>query len=104
MIKCSNWDDIVYELLEDPMIQSCGCDGLSDANRALSGLLDISWLMNDVIDDDFILLTINRAIQARNRYCCLNDVEPLPLVEFVEVEDTLWGETHINMDFVIDDD
>lgn len=48
MIKCSNWDDIVYELLEDPMIQSCGCDGLSDANRALTGLLDISWLMNDV--------------------------------------------------------
>ena len=31
------WSDIVFKLLDDPMIKSCGCDGLMDANNVLKG-------------------------------------------------------------------
>ena len=102
MIKCENWYEIVFELLDDPMIQSCCCDGLLDAYKVLNGLFGMSEIMNDVIDDDFILLAINRAIKARNRYCCLYDVKPLPLVEFVEVEDIDQDITYLAIDFVIE--
>ena len=74
--------EIVFDLLDDPMIQSCGCDGLLDAYNTLKGLLGMSELMHnsDKFDDEFILEAINLSIDARNRYTSLNGVEKLPKV------------------------
>lgn len=83
-----NWQDIVFELLDDEMIQSCGCDGLLDAYRVLNGLFGMSEIMisYERFDNDFILAAINASIQARNRYCSLNGAEELPSVKLVEDE------------------
>ena len=74
--------EIVFELLDDPMIQSCGCDGLLDAYNTLRGLLGMSELMHgsDRFNDEFILEAINLSINARNRYCWMNGAEKLPHV------------------------
>ena len=32
------WYEITFQLMDDPMIQSCGCDGLMDAYNTLRGL------------------------------------------------------------------
>ena len=76
------WYEIVFELLDDPMIRSCGCDGLLDAHNTLRGLLGMSELMHNSerFDDEFILEAINCSIDARNRYCSLNGAERLPKV------------------------
>lgn len=70
------------ELLDDPMIQSCGCDGLLDAHNTLKGLLGMSELMHssDKFDDEFILEAINCSIDARNRYTVFNGAEKIPKV------------------------
>lgn len=82
------WYEIVFQLLDDPMIQSCGCDGLLDAHNTLNGLFGMSELMHDYnrFDDNFILEAINRSIDARNRYCSLNGEEKLPKVEIKDGE------------------
>ena len=74
--------EIIFDLLDDPMIQSCGCDGLLDANNTLKGLLGMSELMHnsDKFDNDFILEAINLSIDARNNYTSLNGAEKLPKV------------------------
>ena len=83
-----DWQDIVFKLLDDEMINSCGCDGLLDANRVLNGLFGMSEIMfsSDKFNDEFILEAINSSIQARNRYCSLNGDEELPSVRLVEDE------------------
>ena len=74
--------EIVFELLDDPMIQSCGCDGLLDAYNTLKGLLGMSELMHssDKFNDEFILEAMNCSIDARNRYTSLNGAEKIPNV------------------------
>ena len=74
--------EIIFDLLDDPMIQSCGCDGLLDAHNTLKGLLGMSELMHnsDKFDNDFILEAINLSIDARNSYTSLNGAEKLPKV------------------------
>ena len=81
-----NWQDIVFELLDDEMIQSCGCDGLHDGYNLLKGLFAMSELMynSDKFNDEFILEAINSSIKARNRYCSLNGAKKL---EYVKIED-----------------
>ena len=74
----AEWWEIKFRLLDDPMIASCGCDGLSDAYHTLMGLSGMSEL--GLIDEDFILKALNGSIDARNRYCSLNGAEPLPKV------------------------
>lgn len=88
-----DWQDIVFELLDDTMIQSCGCDGLLDAYRVLNGLFGMSELMisYERFDNDFILEAINSSIQARNRYCSLNGAEELPSVMLVG-DEFVWDE------------
>lgn len=83
-----DWQDIVFKLLDDEMINSCGCDGLLDANRVLNGLFGMSEIMHssDKFDDEFILEAINASIGVRNRYCVLNGAEELPSVKLVEDE------------------
>ena len=76
------WYEIAGKLLEDPMIRSCGCDGLMDANDVLRGLFGMSEIVG--ISDEFILKCINASIDARNRYCSLNGWEKLPKVELTE--------------------
>lgn len=75
-----DWFDIVFELLDDPMIECCGCDGLWDANRTLNGLLGMSELMHssDKFNDEFILEAINKSIDARNVYTWMNGWKNLP--------------------------
>lgn len=79
-----DWQDIVFQLLDDPMIKSCGCDGLLDANRVLTGLLGMSEIMHssEYFNNAFILEALNASINARNRYCSLNGAEKLPLVKW----------------------
>ena len=72
------WWEIKFELLDDPMIASCGCDGLLDAYQTLVGLSGMSEL--GLIDDEFILKALNASIDARNNYCSLNGAEKLPHV------------------------
>lgn len=72
------WYEIVFELLDDDMIKSCGCDGLLDAYNSLKGLLGMCELIE--LTDEFILKVINASIDARNRYCSLNGAEKLPHV------------------------
>ena len=88
-----DWRDIVFELLDDEMIQSCGCDGLLDAYRVLNGLFGMSELMisYERFDNDFILEAINSSIKARNRYCSLNGAEELPSVRLVE-DEFIWDD------------
>lgn len=83
-----DWQDIVFKLLDDEMINSCGCDGLFDANRVLNGLFGMSEIMfsSDKFNDEFILEAINASIKARNRYCVLNGAEELSSVKLVEGE------------------
>ena len=71
--------EIIFDLLDDPMIQSCGCDGLMDAYNTLRGLLGMAELIrnSDRFNDEFILEAINSSIDARNRYCSLNGAEKL---------------------------
>lgn len=80
------WYDIVYELLDDEMIKSCGCDGLMDANNVLNGLIGMSEIMynSEKFNDEFILEAINSSIRARNRYCSLNGTKKL---EYVKIKD-----------------
>ena len=75
-----NWLDIVFELEEDEMIQSCGCDGLLDAFYSLKGLYHMSELQVN-LTNEFILDVINHAIDGRNRYCGLVKMEKLPHVK-----------------------
>lgn len=77
------WDDICFMLLDDPMIQSCGCDGLLDAYNTIKGLFGMSEIMGDEITDEFICKAINASIDARNRYCSLNRAEKIPPVKLV---------------------
>ena len=88
-----NWQDIVFELLDDTMIQSCGCDGLLDAYRVLNGLFGMSEIMisYERFDNDFILEAINSSIKARNRYCFMNGAEELPPVKLVE-DEFIWDD------------
>lgn len=72
------WYEIVFELLDDDMIKSCGCDGLLDAYNSLNGLLGMCEIIR--LTDEFILKVINASIDARNRYCSLNGAEKLPYV------------------------
>ena len=83
-----DWQDIVFKLLDDEMINSCGCDGLLDANRVLNGLFGMSEIMfsSDKFDDEFILEAINASIRARNRYCVLNGADELKYVRCVDGE------------------
>ena len=76
-----SWE-IIFQLLEDPMIDSCGCDGLMDAHNTLRGLVGMSELMHssEKFNDEFILEAINCSIDARNRYCWMNGAERLPNV------------------------
>lgn len=82
------WHEIVFELLDDEMIQSCGCDGLLDAYNTLKGLLGMSELLYSSarFNNEFILEAINASIQARNRYCSLNGAEKLPSVKLEKGE------------------
>ena len=88
-----DWYEIVYTLLDDEMIKSCGYaeygDGLYDSNRALEGLIGMSEIMcnSEKFNDEFILEVINSSIKARNRYCSFskNNVE-LPYVEYIDYE------------------
>ena len=66
-----NWLDLAFELQQDEMIKSCGCDGLLDAYYSLKGLYHMFELRVD-LDDEFVLQVINCAIDGRNRYCSLN--------------------------------
>ncbi|WP_405309895.1 hypothetical protein [Methanobrevibacter sp.] len=79
-----NWHEIVFELLNDEMINSCGCGGLYDAYRALNGLFGMSEIMD--ISDEFILDAINASIKARNRYCSLNGEKTLNYVSIKDGE------------------
>ena len=85
------WSDIVFKLLDDPMIKSCGCDGLMDANNVLKGLLGMSELLHSskYFTKDFILEAINESIKARNRYCWMNGAAELPLVK-LENNNFIW--------------
>lgn len=74
-----NWLDIVFELEEDEMINSCGCDGLVDAYYSLQGLYHMMELRVN-LTDEFILEVINKSIDGRNRYCSLNGAKKLPYV------------------------
>ena len=76
-----SWE-IIFQLLEDPMINSCGCDGLLDAYDTLRGLVGMTELMHssDRFNDEFILEAINCSIDARNRYCCFSGAEKIPNV------------------------
>lgn len=87
------WYDIVFELLEDEMISSCGCDGLWDAYRTLNGLLGMCEIMfsSNCFDDNFILEAINASIKARNRYCSLNGAKELNYVSIKDGE-FVWGQ------------
>lgn len=82
------WRDIVFELLNDEMINSCGCDGLWDAYKVLNGLLGMSEIMftSNRFNDDFILEAINASITARNRYCSLNGAKELNYVSLKDGE------------------
>lgn len=80
------WYEITFQLLDDPMIQSCGCDGLMDAYNSLRGLSGLSELLPNDITDEFILKVINASIDARNRYCWMNGWEKLPKVEIKDGE------------------
>lgn len=81
------WWEIVFELLDDPMIQSCGCDGLLDAYNTLKGLLGMCEIMpNDLFDNNFILTALNASINARNNYCALNGAEKLKPVKIIDSE------------------
>lgn len=86
--KIMEWYDIVFELLNDEMIKSCGCDGLWDSYRTLNGLLGMVEIMD--ISDEFILEGINASIRARNRYCCLNGAKKLGYVS-LENGEFIWG-------------
>ena len=83
------WYDIVFNLLDDPMIECCGMDGLWDANRTLRGLLGMCQIMN--LSDEFICEAINAAINARNNYCSFNGPDELPLVNIENCE-FVWEE------------
>ena len=72
------WWEIKFQLLDDPMIASCGCDGLLDAYHTLTGLSGMHEL--GLIDEGFILKALNASIDARNNYCSLNGAEKLPHV------------------------
>lgn len=74
----AEWWEINFRLLDDPMIASCGCDGLSDAYHTLMGLGAMCELQ--LIDEEFILKALNASIDARNHYCSLNGAEKLPKV------------------------
>lgn len=80
------WYEICFILLDDPMIQSCGCDGLLDAYNTLRGLNGMAEIMSEEMTDEFILKALNASIDARNRYCSLNGAEKLPLVKLVDGE------------------
>ena len=86
-----DWQDIVFKLLEDPMIQSCGCDGLLDAYNVLKGLRGMSEIMysSKYFNNDFILEALNAAIQVRNRYCWMNGAEKLKPVK-LEGNNFIW--------------
>lgn len=75
------WHEIVFQLLDDPMIQCCGCDGLLDAFCSLRGLTAMDELTMGGLSDEFILKIINLSIDARNRYTWMNGWEKLPYVE-----------------------
>lgn len=78
------WYEIAGDLLNDPMIKSCGCDGLMDANDVLRGLFGMSEIVG--ISNEFILKCINASIDARNRYCWMSKMEKLPNVEIKDGE------------------
>lgn len=86
-----DWQDIVFQLLDDPMIDSCGCDGLLDANHVLKGLRGMSEIMHssEYFNNAFILEALNAAIKSRNRYCSLNGAAELPLVK-LENNNFIW--------------
>lgn len=87
-----DWQDIVFKLLDDPMIKSCGCDGLLDAYNVLNGLIGMSEIMHssEYFNNAFILEALNAAIKARNRYCSLNGAEELKPVKMKNNNFT-WG-------------
>lgn len=82
--------EIVFELLDDPMIQSCGCDGLLDAYNSLRGLSAMDELMLGKLPRDFILEIINLSIDARNRYTWMNGWKKLPKVIMTENGEFEW--------------
>ena len=73
------WWEIAGDLLNDPMIKSCGCDGLMDANDVLRGLFGMSEIVG--ISDEFILKCINASIDARNRYTWMGDYSKIAHVK-----------------------
>ena len=85
----TEWWEKAMDLLDDPMIASCGCDGLLDAYNALKGLFGMSELMfgHPNFTNEFIIDVMNKCIDARNNYCSLNGVEKL---ENVKMEDFEW--------------
>lgn len=76
-----DWYDITWELRQDEMIKSCGCDGLVDAYYSLKGLYHM-WELGVDLKNEFILEVINSAIDGRNRYCGLNGAKKLEYVKF----------------------
>ena len=82
------WYKIVFELLDDKMIQSCGCGGLWDSYRTLNGSLGMSEIMfsSNRFNDYFILEAINPSIKALNRYCSLNGAKELNYVSIKDDE------------------
>jgi len=81
------WPEIVFDLIEDPMIESCSMGGLWDANRTLQGLLGMREIMD--LSDDFICEAINASINARNNYCSFSGQDELPYV-IIEDGEFLW--------------
>ena len=75
-----NWYDIAFQLLEDPMIECGGFDGLMDANNLLHGLFGMSELMYNEISNEFICRALNAAIDGRNRYTYFTGREKIPYV------------------------
>lgn len=80
------WYEITFRLMDDPMIQSCGCDGLIDAYNTLRGLSGMAEIMPDEMTDEFILKAINASIDARNRYTWMNGADKIPHVKLEDGE------------------
>ena len=83
------WPEIVFELIEDPMIESFSMGGLWDANRTLQGLLGMREIMD--LSDEFICEAINASINTRNNYCSLSGQDELPQVN-IENGEFVWKE------------
>ena len=86
------WQEIVFKLLDDEMIQSCSSDGLYDAIHVLNGLFGMSEIMSSSprFNNKFILEAINLSIKTRNKYCSLNNTDELPYIKLVG-DEFIWN-------------